>query len=188
MSDIAGAGLLVLAMEYCPGGSLNERLLAGGPLALDEALRLGQELCAGLEAIHGTRAVHRDLKPANVLLGADGHWKIADLGLAQSPRGVSMRSQFSSATGALHPGTALYKSPEQERESGYLLPTSDVFALGCVLFEALSGEVYKTVYGARLRELRPDAPEWLEEAIARMVLEAPGRLPADEADGSKRYR
>jgi len=180
-------GELFLIMEYAPGGSLKDRLAGGKLLSVDETVKLGMELCEGLSAIHEKlQAVHRDIKPSNILFGADGEAKIADLGLAQVPGDESRRSLMGSLAGA-HPGTPDYMSPEQEATKGYLLPTSDIFSLGCVLFEALTGKPYKTVYGSRVREHRENVPAWLDEIVARAVAEQPGRVPGDDADKAKRY-
>ncbi len=181
-------GELCLVMQYCAGGSLKDRLEQQGPLPIADAVRLGLDLCDGLTALHEQLgAIHRDLKPSNVLLDADGRARIGDLGLAQSAGSDRGRTLLGSGAGP-QPGTPAYMSPEQETTHGYLLPTSDIYALGCVLFEALTGKVYKSVYGADLRDLRPDAPAWLAAVVARALREAPGRQAADEADPLKRYR
>ena len=181
-------GELLLIMEYAPGGSLSDRLEEGKPLSIEQAFQLGLDVCNGLQVIHEKlKAVHRDLKPSNILFGPDGRAKIADLGLAQVPDDTSRRSLLGSGANA-HPGTPLYMSPEQERTRGHLLPSSDIFSLGCVLFEALTGKAYKSEYGSRTRKHRPDVPIWLDEIIARMLAEIPARAPEQDKDPSKRYR
>ena len=180
-------GELYLVMEYASGGSLEEKFKKKGPLSIADTLRLGTELCTGLEFLHNNiYAVHRDIKPANILFDADGTAKIADLGLAQV-EDTSRRSLLGSLAGT-HPGTPLYMSPEQEVTAAYLLPTSDIFAIGCVLFEALTGKPYKSVYGTRARTLRRSVPVWLDEIVAQALAEDPGRVPDDDANPKKRYR
>ncbi len=174
-------GEIGLVMEYAPGGSLQDRLDVEGRLSVDETVRLALEACAGLSAIHERLgAVHRDLKPSNILFGEGGVAKIADLGHAQIPGRAS----------GLHPENHTYASPEQDGDDTLLLPTSDVYSLGCVLFECLTGKVYKAAHvrGSRVREHRRAAPLWLEAIVTRALAETPGRTAADDALPSRRYR
>ena len=179
---------LYLIMEYAAGGSLSQRLKNEGPFSVEQVVRLIQDLCSGLTAIHQTLgAVHRDIKPSNILFSADGTAKIGDLGLAQLPDDNSKRDLYGSLANN-HPGTPQYMSPEQGQSKDYLLPGSDVFSLGCVLFEALTGKLYKANYGTRLREHRPEIPLWLDEIVERALAETPARRPEDDKDRTKRYR
>ena len=180
------SGTLWLVMEVAPGGSLAERIAgarqAGQPIPLEEALRFGLEAARGLAAIHALDVVHRDLKPGNLLLGAEGQVKVADLGLAQVPGGPSMRSQLASQA-VTHPGTPAYMSPEQAGSTAHLAPASDVYALGAVWFELLTGRLYKNVRpGTRLCSLRPDAPGWLDELLASTLAREPEGRPWDGAE------
>ena len=123
---------LTLVMEYAPGGSLADRLLrlrhAGEVMPVDEVLKVALDVTNGLAALHSRDIVHRNLKPSNILFDAQGTAKVTDLGLA--------------AEGP-HPATPAYMSPEQESTAGDVCPSSDIFSLGCVLFEALTGRPYK---------------------------------------------
>ena len=123
--------------------------------------------------------VHRDLKPGNILFDQQNHAKVADLGLAQVPGASSSRSMLGSGEEASrHPGTQAYMSPEQETKFGYLTPASDVYALGLILFEMLTGRLYKTQPPeTHLRDMRPDIPVWLDELVARMLAEDPKQRP-----------
>jgi len=156
-----------LVMDYVDGPSLQKRLEEQGPLSLEEAVEVAIELCEGLAAVHDhpLGIVHRDIKPSNILLTSQGQPKITDFGLAQL-HGESLRSL---GKGTRHPGTPAYMSPEQERETGYLGPASDIYALGCVLFEMLTGRVYKRLEGSRPSEWQPDVPGWLDEVVTRML-------------------
>ena len=171
---------LYLVMEYAPGGSLAGLLKKEGPLSLEGFLRVALGAAAGLGAIHEQlEIVHRDVKPSNILLGAQSRAKIGDLGLAQVEGGMSRRSMLGSEA-APHPGTPLYMSPEQEREHGYLQYPSDVYSLGCVMFEMLTGKAYKKQrQGTRVRRLREDVPEWLDDLVARCTLKERDERPWD---------
>jgi len=177
------AGTLILVMEYCAGGSLANRLYpARGkvePLPVDQAIQLGLDVSSGLAELHHRDIVHRDLKPNNILFDARGRAKVSDLGLAQTPGGLSQRSLLGSLA-VKHPGTPGYMSPEQEKTTDYLRPPSDVYALALVLFEALTGRVVQNLKpGTRLQSLRTDAPGWLDELLAQMLLDDPRSRPWD---------
>jgi hypothetical protein len=126
-------GLPYLALEYCPGGSL-EKKLSGTPLPPPQAAALIQTLARAVQAAHEKGVVHRDLKPANVLLGEDGGPKVTDFGLAKR---VGEGGQ--TATGAVL-GTPSYMAPEQAAgKSKEVGPATDVYALGALLYECLTG-------------------------------------------------
>ena len=137
---------LLLVMEYAAGGNLSKRIeqskQGGTPMPLESVLAIAQEVAAGLAKLHELDVVHRDLKPSNILFDEKGHAKVADFGLAQTPGGPSMRSQLSDPPP--HPGTPAYMSPEQRNTKDYLTSASDVYALGLVLFEMLTGRVYRS--------------------------------------------
>ncbi len=128
-------GLSYLVMELVPGEDLAERLAREGRLEEDEALRIGAELAAALEAAEAHGMVHRDLKPDNVLLGPDGAVKLADLGLAKLQGDASVTAEGFTV------GTVAFLSPEQCRGSDAVDVRSDLYALGAVLYVALSGKL-----------------------------------------------
>src|SRR5262249_21620587 len=123
-----------LSLEYAEGGSL-DRKLGGAPQPAREAAQLVETLARAVDAAHPRGIVHRDLKPANVLLAGDGTPKITDFGLAKQLDGLATHSE----SGAIV-GTASYMAPEQAggrgREVG---PPADVYALGAILYELLTG-------------------------------------------------
>jgi hypothetical protein len=127
-------GLPFFALEFVGGGSLDGKL-SGQPLPLREAAELTKTLASAIEVVHRCGIVHRDLKPANILLDADGTPKIADFGLAKMVSDDRGRT----ATGAVL-GTPSYMAPEQaggrKREIG---PAADVYALGAMLYQMLTG-------------------------------------------------
>jgi serine/threonine protein kinase len=122
-------------MEYVEGGSLRDRLKRG-PLVLHEAVGLIEKLARALEVVHAKGIVHRDLKPGNVLLTPDGEPKVADFGLAKD-----LDAEASLNPSGAIVGTIIYMAPEQaagkNREVG---PAADVWALGVILYEAVTGQ------------------------------------------------
>ncbi|GAB4396523.1 MAG: hypothetical protein OHK0052_17900 [Anaerolineales bacterium] len=171
-------GIIALAMEYAPNGNLALRIRKEGALAIPTAIQITTELARGLAALHEHDIVHRDLKPANILFDAQGRAQIADLGLAQSSSNLSQRSMRSQDVIMPHPGTPQYMSPEQQSSSAHLAPASDVYALGCVLFEMLTGKLYKNQRpGTQAQTLRPEVPQWLNDLIIRMTAKDPEDRP-----------
>jgi|GEM_PF-6268364 len=163
---------LLLVMEYAAGGSLSKRLktmeATKQHMSVLSALRVSEEIAAGLSALHKKDIVHRDIKPSNILFDTDGVAKVADLGLVQIPGGPSMRSQISET--ASHPGTPGYMSPEQETTSAYLKPSSDVYALGATLFQLLTGRLYASQKtGQTASVLREDVPTQVDELLAKLL-------------------
>src|SRR5690606_19240982 len=120
-------GRIFIAMAYCPGGTLRDRL-AAGPLPPEEALGVAAQLADGLAAAHAHGIVHRDVKPENIAFARDGGVRILDFGIATSATGAQAGSA----------GTVAYMSPEQTRGEA-TDPRTDVWAAGVVLFEMLSG-------------------------------------------------
>ncbi|MBW8827290.1 MAG: PASTA domain-containing protein [Acidobacteria bacterium] len=148
-----------LVLEHLGGGSLRAMLDAGHRLSQAQALLVGLETARALEVAHRRGIVHRDIKPANLLFGEDGRLRVADFGLA---RALSEASQTETGNGLV--GTARYAAPEQAR--GTLIDgKADVYALGLVLAEAMTGEVPLTRDSAvetmmvRQDEPVPVAPE-----------------------------
>jgi hypothetical protein len=134
--DIGEAGgQPFLALEFCPGGSLDKQV-RGTPLEPAEAARLVASLARAMQAAHERGIVHRDLKPANVLLAADGRPKIADFGLAKC---LDVGDGTMTQSGAVM-GTPAYMAPEQAAgQTRAIGPATDVYALGAILYECLTG-------------------------------------------------
>ncbi len=136
-----------LVLEYVAGGTLGERI-ARGALPLSDTLRLTTEIARGLHAAHESGLVHRDVKPANIFLTASQQAKVGDFGIAQIDD-ISGRTRTTSG----HPGTPLYMSPEQERMTAYLRPASDQYSLGLVIFEMITGQIYKRIGARQAKQL-----------------------------------
>ena len=173
-------GLPYLVMSYVPGDTLQKRLDQQGPLQLNEILRIGMQIAAGLAAAHAQGLVHRDIKPGNILLykGVE-RVTITDFGLARAADDASL-----TRSGVIA-GTPQYMSPEQARGEP-LDGRSDLFSLGSVLYAACAGRPpfrAQTAVGVlhrisaslptSLRQIAPETPEWLCEIIAKLHAKAP---------------
>jgi serine/threonine protein kinase len=136
-------GQTYLAMEFVEGETLRRRM-ERPPVTLDEAMEIARQVSVALAAAHSAGIIHRDLKPENIMLRVDGYVKLVDFGLAKKlPWGEeetldSLGGSLSSGTGMLV-GTFAYMSPEQARGLE-VTPASDIFSLGIILYELLSGE------------------------------------------------
>jgi serine/threonine protein kinase/predicted MPP superfamily phosphohydrolase len=164
-------GTPLLVMEYVDGGSLTD-LIVKNPdgLPIGQALKITEDVLLALAGLHQfpDSPVHRDVKPSNILLDHQRGALLSDFGLTQLP-GKSRRSQSLAKS---HPGTPLYMAPEQEQTTTLLTPAADLYALGCVLYEMLTGKQYRRLTpGTRAAKIRPDVPEWLDEVLAKALSE-----------------
>jgi hypothetical protein len=130
------AGLLFYVMPYVEGESLQERLEAEVQLPIDQAVAIAAEVAEGLDYAHRQGVIHRDIKPGNILL-SEGHALITDFGIA---RAIGAATDAEAQTPGLALGTPAYMSPEQGAPAAEVDGRSDVYALGCVLWEMLAGE------------------------------------------------
>ncbi|WP_437664574.1 serine/threonine-protein kinase [Sorangium sp. So ce1182] len=185
------AGDRYLAMEWLDGEDLAARL-ARRVLPASEGLSLVRRAAEALAFAHARGIVHRDIKPSNLFLpgGDAGRVKLVDFGIARP----SAEAGRVTVTGGVL-GTPGYMAPEQIEARTTPDPRSDVFSLGCVLFECLTG--YPAFAGAspmaalsemllrdapRLRDFRADAPAPLDQLVARMLSRVPGERPRDAAE------
>ena len=127
-------GILYLTQEFIPGGSLDERLEREGVLELADTVAICVEVAAGLDEMHAQGLVHRDIKPHNIMLGEDGCAYIADFGLAKDREASTVLTRLGQALGSID-----YMAPEQIRGSDEIDARADVYALGCVVYECLTG-------------------------------------------------
>jgi serine/threonine protein kinase len=178
-------GASYIAMEYVPGGTLKERISREGPLEAADAAGLGAQVAEALGAAHDRGMVHRDIKPQNVLLTARGGAKVADFGIARAGSSATI-----SRTGSVM-GTAGYMSPEQALGNP-ATPKSDLYSLGVVLYEALTGELPYTAdnpiavsmkhVNEPLRppiELNPRIPRGMNAIVTKLLAKDPEDRYAD---------
>jgi tetratricopeptide (TPR) repeat protein len=174
-----------LLMPLVPGGTLRQRLMAG-PLGVEETIALGEALATALGRAHERGIVHRDMKPENVLFTAQGHPLLADLGLAKhfDRTGVGASQSVALTVSGEVKGTAGYMAPEQLERAASAGPPADVFSLGAVLHECLTGrpafqggsvlEVLSRLASGTVPPIgRPGVPAWLEAALARALATDP---------------
>ena len=170
-------GLPYLVMEYVDGRTLSQ-LIAEGPLEPERARDLIHQAASALAEAHSRGLVHRDLKPANLMVTGDDIVKITDFGIARAADGLALTE-----TGQLL-GTPSYISPEQAN-GRTATPASDVYALGVVLFECLTGErPYRgdtpvVIALAHLREPIPDLPPDVPAGLAAVTRQAMAKDPAE---------
>jgi serine/threonine protein kinase len=179
------AGQLYFVMPLIEGESLRARLERGGRLEVDEAVRITREVAEALSYAHAQGVIHRDLKPENIML-TRGHALLADFGIARAGA-VNERTAMMTRPGTVL-GTPSYMSPELSTGEPNIAPASDVYALGCVLFELLTGsppftgDSYESILVKRLttdapraRSKRSEVTGVLDDAIARALARDPSR-------------
>jgi serine/threonine protein kinase/tetratricopeptide (TPR) repeat protein len=176
--DEAKGGRMYITMGFCDGESLRERI-ERGRLEIGEAVDIARQAAEGLARAHAKGIVHRDIKPANIMLAVEGRVKIVDFGLAKLAGQVKLTRAGTTV------GTVAYMSPEQARgeETDH---RSDIWSLGVVLYEMLSGElpfhgeqtqgvIYSILNKAPkpLSVLRPDIPKHIQDTVARALEKNP---------------
>jgi eukaryotic-like serine/threonine-protein kinase len=161
-------GRSFIAMEYVEGETLAELIARRGRLPPAEAARLGTQMGAGLAAAHAAGLVHRDVKPQNLLLGTDGLLKLGDFGIAVAHEGTRLTLEGTVL------GTVGYLAPEQARGER-VTAAADIYAVGAVLYELLTGEPSRTV--GSVAELAAD-DGFRPPDLASRVPEAPPELVA----------
>jgi serine/threonine-protein kinase len=190
------AGHLWFTMPYVEGESLRDRLVRDRQLPIEDALRIAREAAQALHYAHEHGVLHRDVKPENILLTKDGNTLVADFGVARAMVGDESLTQTGLAV-----GTPAYMSPEQAAGERTIDARSDVYALGCVLYEMLAGEppftgpTAQAVIAKRfntpvtpLRVTRPDMPVEVDQATLRALARTPADRFATAADFSQSLR
>jgi len=175
--DIGEAGgASYIAMEFIDGVGLDRVIATGGQLPLERAAMLGAQVADALDFAHRNGVVHRDIKPANIMVEAGDRVKVTDFGIAK----VMDSGDHLTMTGSLL-GTPSYMSPEQAKGAA-LDGRSDLFAVGCILYEMLAGQkafrgdsitglIFKiiTEEPPSIREMDPDIPDEMVRIIARAL-------------------
>ncbi len=182
-------GLLYYVMPFVKGESLRDRLDREGQLPIEDAIQIVLEVADALGHAHSQGIIHRDIKPENILISG-GHALVADFGIARAAHeaGGNKLTQTGMAV-----GTPVYMSPEQA-VGDPVGPTSDLYSLGCMLYELLAGEPPFTAKNAQalmarhameavpsIRIVRNTVPEEVEDAIYASMAKVPADRPKDAA-------
>ena len=173
-----------IVMEYVEGTDLKTLINREAPLAIDRAVGLAEQIARGLQAAHRAGMVHRDIKPQNVIVTPDGQARITDFGVSKSHLSTALTE-----TGVSF-GTVDYLSPEQA-QGRPATPQSDVYALGVVLYELLTGKLpfvgdsavavamkHVTEPPPAPRRLNPNVPPGLEALVLRALAKEPAQRPS----------
>jgi serine/threonine protein kinase len=180
-----------LVLEYIEGKSLSEVLEIRGALPIEDALKIMEQVISAVGYAHRQGVVHRDLKPSNVMVMANGEAKVTDFGIAKV-LGSSKLTRTGTAMGSAH-----YMSPEQIRRPETVDARSDIYSLGCVFYEVLTGQPpfgEKDASGTEsdfeikeghvrgqipaLHSLRPDIPDWLVQVVMAMLEKDTDKRPS----------
>jgi eukaryotic-like serine/threonine-protein kinase len=177
-------GRQFIVFEHVDGETLKERVSREGALPIHDVAEIGAAVARALDCAHENGVVHRDVKPQNVLLTPDGVAKVTDFGIAQSTASAALTDPGTVL------GTSSYIAPEQARGE-QVGPATDVYSLGCVLYELLTaappypGETFYAVAVRHVRdpvpdvrELRPDCPPELASLVARCLAKVPDERPS----------
>src|SRR5438309_4022956 len=184
-------GFLFYVMPYVEGESLRDRLSREKQLPLGNALQIAREVADALSYAHSHDVVHRDIKPENILLEA-GHAVVSDFGIARAITAAAGGNLTETGIGLGTPG---YMSPEQGAASARVDERSDIYSLGCVLYEVLAGEPpftgpsaesivrqHLTAAPPRVSAMRAAVPPAIEEAIVRALAKTPADRVATAAE------
>ncbi|MBI3865383.1 MAG: serine/threonine protein kinase [Planctomycetia bacterium] len=176
----------VMAMELIEGGSLASELKKRGKFPWEEVIRIGQQICSALEHAHEHGIIHRDLKPSNLLLTKDGKIKLADFGIARDSDATALTAAGKTV------GTFAYMAPEQIRGAPPVSAKTDLYALGCVLFELLSGtppfagETAGELLFQHMEKKPPrvsavalECPVWFDALLQQLLEKDPDKRPHD---------
>ena len=176
------AGFLFYVMPFVEGESLRDRLSRDKQLSVDDALQFAREISDALSYAHSHGVVHRDIKPENILIDS-GHAVVADFGISKA---IAAAGGDQLTETGLSLGTPTYMSPEQASGESEIDGRSDLYALGCVLYEMLAGRPpfsgptmesvvrqHLTLEPTPITALRPAVPGWVAAAISRSLAKAP---------------
>ncbi len=183
------AGNLHLVMEYVDGTNLRDLLVQAHALPAPRAAAIALDIARGLEAVHNAGLVHRDLKPANVMISRRGAAKVGDFGVAlddtETQRVAPRIPARPASLPTAHPGTPLYMSPEQSGGTGNVDGRSDLYSLGLILHEMLTGERYLPRC-VPLAAAKPDVPASLAALVGELLARDPAGRPQHASDVAAR--
>ena len=175
---------LFYSMEIVRGGTVKQLLKKRGKLRIEEALECGWQLCSALQYIHNHGIVHRDLKPSNIYLNHTGLIKLGDFGIALDTGATEITDQ------GLTVGSYLYMAPEQIRGERSISYQADLYAVGCLLFELVTGKPpyegrnFARIFDQHLsaeppsaRECVVECPEVLDDLIRSLLSKDPDDRP-----------
>ena len=179
-------GRIFIAMQYMSGGSLKDKLEKEGALSFEKTLKIMRQVCAGLDKAHKMGLVHQDIKPANILFDEDGNALISDFGLARAVQNASRAAKEGMGLG----GTAAYRAPEIWQGTPPVSAATDIYSLGCILSEMLSGE---TLFDGNTPEQiltqhlinGPSIPTKIPQEMQDILKIALAKDPAQRFSGSK---
>lgn len=168
-SGITPAGHFYFVMEHVDGCPLSD-LIADCKLDVPRAIEVVRQVCDALAYAHEQGVIHRDIKPSNILIDSAGHVKVADFGLARLDRASDSDAMTLSHTGAFM-GTPAYTAPEQARDAAHVDHRADLYSLGVLLYEMLTGELPRGVFQPPSRKANSDAR--LDDVVQRALQERP---------------
>ncbi|MCA9111263.1 MAG: serine/threonine protein kinase, partial [Planctomycetaceae bacterium] len=174
------------AMELVKGGSLEDLIKKKGPIGWEQAIEYGIQIAQALEHAHAAGVIHRDLKPANLLLTSKGVMKLSDFGIARDTQSTALTAAGKTV------GTMSYMAPEQITGKHPISAKTDLYALGCVMFEMLSGRtpflsetapemLFKHISEdpPSIRDFNITVPIWLDQLIQELLEKSPNDRPFD---------
>ncbi|MDG1896250.1 MAG: serine/threonine-protein kinase [Fuerstiella sp.] len=174
------------AMEYIDGGSLLEVLKKRTRLSWEQTVHVGRQVSSALEHAHNAGIIHRDLKPANLFLSKKGRLKLGDFGIARDTEATALTAAGKTV------GTYAYMAPEQIQAGFPITGKTDLYALGCLLYEVVVGETpfqsdnpmdmlmqHLNDDPYNVCEKVPDCPVWLDRLIERLLAKSPDDRPHD---------
>ncbi|MFV0446434.1 MAG: serine/threonine-protein kinase [Planctomycetaceae bacterium] len=174
------------AMELIASGSLDELLRRQGKLSWEQTIDYSLQIAKALEHAHSAAIIHRDLKPANLLISSDGTLKLSDFGIARDTQSTALTQAGKTV------GTMAYMAPEQITGKSPITRRTDLYALGCVIFQMLTGRtpfesetqpelLFKHIEEAppNVREYNIDCPIWLDRLVQELLSKDPDDRPFD---------
>ena len=174
------------AMEYMDGGSLDSVLERKGSLSWEQTVKIGIQLAGALEHAHNHGIIHRDLKPGNLFVSRKGRIRLGDFGIARDNDATALTAAGKTV------GTYAYMAPEQIHGKQPIGPKTDLYAMGCLLYQFLTGEVpfpgstapemfmkHLNEKPASVCERNFDCPIWLDRVIQRLLMKDPQERPYD---------